>query len=64
MVKERQGLIPNTKWKKEKKKQPWYLGETFNTAIGQGYVAVTPIQMAVMIGAVANGGNLYQANIA
>jgi penicillin-binding protein 2 len=63
LVRERMGIIPNTKWKEEKKKQKWYLGETFNTAIGQGYVAVTPIQMAVMISAVANGGNLYRPTL-
>jgi len=62
-VQEQKGIIPNTKWKEEKKKQKWYLGETFNTAIGQGYVSVTPIQMAVMMGAVANGGNLYRPTL-
>lgn len=60
---ERQGLIPNTKWKLEKKKLPWFLGETFNAAIGQGYVGVTPIQQAEMISAVANGGVLYRPNL-
>src|SRR4030066_614534 len=63
LVNEKKGIIPNTKWKKEKKRQAWYLGETFNTAIGQGYLAVTPIQMAVMTGAIANGGNLYQPTL-
>jgi penicillin-binding protein 2 len=63
LVKERKGLIPNTKWKQEKKKLPWFLGETFNTAIGQGYVATTPIQMAVMTSAIANGGNLYKLTL-
>lgn len=63
LVNERRGIIPNTKWKQEKKRQPWYLGETFNTAIGQGYLAVTPVQMAVMISAIANGGNLYQPTL-
>jgi penicillin-binding protein 2 len=63
LVHERKGVIPNTKWKEEKKKQKWYLGETFNTAIGQGYVAVTPIQMAVMTSAIANGGNLYRPTL-
>lgn len=63
LVKERRGLIPNTKWKQEHKKLPWFLGETFNSAIGQGYVAVTPIQMAVMISAVANDGNLYKPTL-
>ena len=63
LVRERCGLIPNTKWKQEEKKQPWYLGETFNTAIGQGYVSVTPVQMAVMIGAIANGGYIYRPTL-
>lgn len=61
--KEKQGLMPNTKWKQEKRRQPWYLGETFNTAIGQGYVSATPIQMAVMVSAISNGGNLYKPTI-
>ncbi len=60
---EKQGLIPNTKWKLENKKQPWFLGETFNAAIGQGYVAVTPIQLAVMTSTIANGGNLYKPTL-
>jgi penicillin-binding protein 2 len=63
LVNERRGIIPNTKWKEEHKKQPWYPGETLNTAIGQGYVAATPIQMAVMMGAIANGGNLYRPTL-
>lgn len=57
---ERDGLIPNTEWKLKEKNLPWFLGETFISAIGQGYVAATPIQMASLIGAVANEGNLYK----
>ena len=60
---EKQGLIPNVKWKLKNKKQPWFLGETFNAAIGQGYVAVTPIQLAVMTSIIANGGNLYRPTL-
>jgi penicillin-binding protein 2 len=62
-VGERKGLIPNTKWKLENKKLPWFLGETFNTAIGQGYVTVTPIQLAVTTGAIVNDGNLYRPTL-
>lgn len=58
--KERDGLVPNTKWKLENRKLPWFLGETFNASIGQGYVAVTPIQLAVMTSAIANGGTVYK----
>jgi penicillin-binding protein 2 len=60
---ERQGLIPNTAWKKETRKLPWFPGETLNAAIGQGYVAVTPIQLAFLTGAVANSGTLYHPGL-
>lgn len=61
--KEREGLIPSTAWKREKKKLPWFPGETLNTSIGQGYVSTTPIQLAVMMGAVANGGIRYKPTL-
>ena len=60
---ERKGLIPNTRWKQETKKSAWFLGETFINSIGQGYVSTTPIQMAVMMNAVSNGGNVYRPSI-
>jgi penicillin-binding protein 2 len=63
MVKERSGVVPDTKWKQEKRKQPWYLGETFNASIGQGYVATTPFQMAQMMSIVANGGYIYSPSL-
>lgn len=63
LARERQGLIPDTKWKQEKRKQQWYLGETFNAAIGQGYVAVTPLQMAAMMSIVANNGYFYKPSL-
>ncbi len=60
---ERDGVIPSTQWKMENKKLPWFLGETFNAAIGQGYVSVTPIQLAVFASAVANGGTIYKPTL-
>ncbi|PKL51842.1 MAG: penicillin-binding protein 2 [Nitrospira bacterium HGW-Nitrospira-1] len=60
---ERKGLIPNSRWKQETKKEGWFLGETFINSIGQGYVSTTPVQMAVMINAVTNGGNVYRPSI-
>lgn len=63
LVRERPGLIPDTQWKREKRKQQWYLGETLNAAIGQGYVAATPFQMANLISRVANGGNIYTPSL-
>ncbi len=50
------GIVPNTWWKREMKNEKWYGGETLNTVIGQGYLAVTPIQMARLMSAVVYGG--------
>jgi penicillin-binding protein 2 len=52
---EKQGLIPTKSWKKEKKKQKWTMGDTFNMAIGQGFVLSTPIQLVKMISIFVNG---------
>lgn len=57
---EKEGLIPDSSWKKKKFKLPWYQGETVNIAIGQGYLLVTPLQMARSYMAFANGGHLYK----
>jgi len=53
---EKGGLIPTRQWKKNRFDAPWYDGETLIAAIGQGYVLATPLQLAVMTAAVANGG--------
>jgi len=57
---EKSGLIPDRKWKLRRLGQPWFSGETPSVAIGQGYVSVTPIQIASLMAAVANGGSLYR----
>jgi len=56
---EASGLIPTPEWKKTVLNEPWYLGDTYFTAIGQYSVQVTPIQMARAIAAIANGGELF-----
>ena len=53
---EKQGIVPSTKWKKENLGQNWYLGETFITGIGQGYIQTNPLQLCLMTAQLANGG--------
>lgn len=48
----------------ERVSQGWHDGETANLSIGQGAIAVTPLQMAVMTAAVANGGTVFKPRIA
>jgi len=57
---EKPGLIPDSEWKMKRFGQPWFPGETPSASIGQGYITVTPLQMANMMATVANGGTLYR----
>lgn len=59
-ISEKEGLVPNRLWKYKNYKEPWYKGETVITAIGQGYLNVTPLQITMMTVAVANGGSILK----
>jgi penicillin-binding protein 2 len=54
-----EGLVPTPAWKRATFNEPWYLGDTYFTAIGQYAMQVTPLQMVRAIAAVANNGKLY-----
>ena len=60
---EKKGVFPDPSWKRRAVGLPWYPGDTINTSIGQGYVQVTPMQVAVMMAAVANGGRVAQPRL-
>ncbi len=49
------GVMPTPAWKQSQEGQRWSRGDTFNAAIGQGYVLTTPLQLAVMTARIANG---------
>ncbi len=57
---EKAGIIPSTEWKKQSKNEPWFPGETLSASIGQGYISITPVQLALMMGAVGNFGLRYR----
>ncbi len=60
---EQQGLVPSEDWSERVNHHKWYPGSTISVAIGQGAVTVTPIQLARMIAAVANGGTLIPPHL-
>jgi len=63
------GRVPGPEWKQKyfanqaKAQQIWYLGDTYNTSIGQGYLLSTPIQIASAFSAIANDGTLYKPKL-
>ena len=49
------GLLPTPEWKRENKKEDWRMGDSLNLSIGQGYLTVTPIQIATAVARIAGG---------
>ena len=58
------GLVPTPEWKKNIKGESWFLGNTYHMAIGQGDVALSPIEINTATSAVASGGKLCSPRIA
>ncbi len=57
------GLVPDPAWKLQNHGEVWTAGDSVNLSIGQGFLTVTPLQVARYIAAVANGGTLYRPNV-
>ncbi len=60
---ERPGIWPSREWKRSRYKQPWYPGDNVSIGIGQGYVSVTPLQLAVMVSTIASRGDRYRPRL-
>ncbi len=60
---ESDGLVPDPAWKEKTFGEVWTTGDTYNMGIGQGYVAATPMQMAVVTAAIANGGDVLVPHV-
>jgi penicillin-binding protein 2 len=60
---EQAGMVPSEGWSERVNHHKWYPGSTISVAIGQGAVTATPIQLARMIAAVANGGMLIPPHL-
>jgi penicillin-binding protein 2 len=57
-VNQRYGTVPDPQWKMRRYKQEWTAADALNAAIGQGYVLVSPLQLAVMTSRIASGRDL------
>lgn len=58
-----EGIAPDPAWKKQRVGEVWTPGDTVNLSIGQGFMLASPLQIAQMTSAIANGGALYQPRI-
>ncbi|HEU5288883.1 MAG TPA: penicillin-binding transpeptidase domain-containing protein, partial [Candidatus Limnocylindria bacterium] len=60
---EARGIMPDPQWKLDTFDEEWTIGNTYHESIGQGYVAVTPIQLLNAYASVANGGTVYTPHL-
>ena len=60
---EKRGLLPSSSWKLKNVHDQWYTGDTISVCIGQGYLTMTPLQVAAMYAVFANGGTYYPPHL-
>jgi penicillin-binding protein 2 len=57
------GVMPSRDWKRGITGEKWYPGDTLPVSVGQGYLTVTPLQLAVAVSALVNGGKVYEPRV-
>ncbi len=62
-VEESPGLVPDPAYKRQTRNDGWSTGDTINLSIGQGFLLVTPLQMANIYNSIANGGTIWQPRL-
>jgi penicillin-binding protein 2 len=60
---EKAGIVPSTDWAAKRQHRKWYPSETISVSVGQGPLIVTPLQVANMMAAIANGGTVYRPHV-
>ncbi len=63
LFEESQGIVPSAEWKRKVHHASWYPGDSVITAIGQGFMLVSPLQMAVAVSTMAERGHQYQPHL-
>lgn len=60
---EAEGVVPDNQWRQENFQTGWSVGDTINASIGQGFLEVTPLQLALNTATLANRGTVYQPTL-
>ncbi len=63
LAEEVSGLVPTVRWKRQAYNQEWVPMDTYQLAVGEGYLTATPLQMANVAATIANGGTLYRPQL-
>ena len=63
LINESKSILPTRNWKLGNIGEAWFVGDTINIGIGQGYISSTPLQLAVSLSAIANKGKIFKPKL-
>ena len=63
LTNESKSILPTRNWKLGNVGEAWFVGDTINIGIGQGYISSTPLQLAVSLSAIANKGKIFKPKL-